>query len=313
MRNEGPEYYCLERYDGDADMKEELADFIAYLKEKKHISENTAVSYERDLRKLLQFLSSQGCNRLSEVTTTGLDSYLLFLEREGRKPSTISRNVASMKAFFQYLQKKGELGHDVAENLKAPRIEKKVPEILSQEEVEQLLAQTKGASPKELRDCAMLELLYATGIRVSELIGLQMEDINLQMEYIKCRDSHKERIVPFGNIAKEAVSRYLTDGRKELVKEGENPWLFTNCSGQPMSRQGFWKLVKGYGKKAGIRHEITPHTLRHSFAAHLVNNGADLHAVQEMLGHSDISTTQIYARIGQSKIREVYAKAHPRV
>lgn len=293
-------------------MKEELADFIAYLKEKKHISENTAVSYERDLRKLLLYLASSGCDSLSRVTATSLDSYLLFLEREGRKPATISRNVASMKAFFHYLQKEGRLSEDVALNLKAPRIEKKVPEILSMEEVEQLLAQTKGATPKELRDCAMLELLYATGIRVSELIGLQMEDINLQMEYIKCRDAHKERIVPFGNVAKEAVSRYLSEGRKELVKEGGNPWLFTNCSGQPMSRQGFWKLVKGYGKKAGIRHEITPHTLRHSFAAHLVNNGADLHAVQEMLGHSDISTTQIYARISQSKIREVYAKAHPR-
>lgn len=209
-------------------MKEELTDFIAYLKEKKHISENTAVSYERDLRKLLLYLTSQGCGSLSEVTATGLDSYLLFLEREGRKPSTISRNVASMKAFFQYLRKEGKIEQDVAENLKAPRIEKKVPEILSMEEVELLLNQTRGGTPKELRDCAMLELLYATGIRVSELIGLQMEDINLQMEYIKCRDAHKERIIPFGNVAKEAVSRYLTEGRKELVKEGGNPWLFTN-------------------------------------------------------------------------------------
>lgn len=180
------------------------------------------------------------------------------------------------------------------------------------EEVEQLLNQTKGSTPKELRDCAMLELLYATGIRVSELIHLQIDDINLQMEYIKCRDAHKERIVPFGSMAKEAVSQYLKEGRNALVKENENPWLFTNCSGQPMTRQGFWKLVKGYGKKAGIRNEITPHTLRHSFAAHLVNNGADLHSVQEMLGHSDISTTQIYARINQNKIREVYTKAHPR-
>lgn len=249
---------------------------------------------------------------MTQITATNLNSYILYLEKEGKKPSTISRSVASMKAFFQYLQKQGILKRDLGEELHAPKIEKKVPEILSMEEVERLLNQTKGSTPKELRDCAMLELLYATGIRVSELIHLQINDINLQMEYIKCRDGHKERIVPFGSMAKEAVAQYLTEGRNALIKENESPWLFTNCSGQPMTRQGFWKLIKGYGKKAGIRDEITPHILRHSFAAHLVNNGADLHSVQEMLGHSDISTTQIYARINPSKIREVYAKAHPR-
>ena len=276
------------------------------------MSDNTAVSYERDLKKLWSYLEEQGITQVTEITATSLNSYILFLEREGKKPSTISRSIASMKAFFTYLKRQGIQKEDLAEDLHAPKIEKKVPEILSPEEVERLLDQARGSTPKELRDCAMLELLYATGIRVSELIHLQMEDINLQMEYIKCRDAHKERIVPFGNVAREAVFRYLDQGRMELVKEKENPWLFTNCSGQPMSRQGFWKLIKGYGKKAGIRHEITPHTLRHSFAAHLVHNGADLHAVQEMLGHSDISTTQIYARMNQSRIREVYAKAHPR-
>ena len=276
------------------------------------MSDNTAVSYERDLKKLEGYLRDQGITHVTEITTTGLNSYILFLEKEGKKPSTISRSIASMKAFFTYLRRQGILKEDLAEELHAPKIEKKVPEILSPEEVERLLDQTKGSTPKELRDCAMLELLYATGIRVSELIHLQMEDINLQMEYIKCKDAHKERIIPFGNVAREAVFRYLDHGRTEFVKEKENPWLFTNCFGQPMSRQGFWKLIKGYGKKAGIRHEITPHTLRHSFAAHLVHNGADLHAVQEMLGHSDISTTQIYARMNQSHIREVYAKAHPR-
>lgn len=285
---------------------------MQYLKEVKHTSENTVVSYERDLRKLEKYLAFLGISHVSQITATSLNSYVLSLEKEGRKPSTISRSIASMKAFFQYLQKEGILRQDLAEALRAPKIEKKIPEVLSMAEVEQLLDQTKGTTPKELRDCAMLELLYATGIRVSELIGLKMEDINLQMEYIKCKDAHKERIVPFGSVAKGAVSRYLSDGRLKMVKDEQNPWLFTNCFGQPMSRQGFWKLIKGYGRKAGIRHEITPHTLRHSFAAHLVHNGADLHSVQEMLGHSDISTTQIYARMNQSKIREVYAKAHPR-
>lgn len=293
-------------------MKQEIADFLEYLKETKHISENTVISYERDLKKLEGYLNSEGISTVTQITATSLNSYILYLEKEGKKPSTISRNIASMKAFFQYLYKTGVLEQDLTEKMRSPKIEKKVPEILSMEEVEQLLNQTKGSSPKELRDCAMLELLYATGIRVSELVGLHLEDLNLQMEYVKCKDSHKERIVPFGSVAKDAVSKYLSEGRSELVKEEENTWLFTNCFGHPMTRQGFWKLIKGYGKKAGIHHEITPHTLRHSFAAHLVINGADLHSVQEMLGHSDISTTQIYARMNQSRLREVYAKAHPR-
>ncbi len=293
-------------------MKQEIEAFIRYLKEVRHASENTTDSYERDLRKLEHYLSEQGISQVTQITATNLNSYILYLEKEGKKPSTISRCIASMKAFFQYLLKQGILKEDLTEELKSPKIEKKVPEILSTEEVECLLKQTKGSTPKELRDCAMLELLYATGIRVSELIGLKLTDVNLKMEYIKCQDAHKERVIPFGNVAKNAVSRYLAEGRTELVQEAESPWLFTNCSGQPMSRQGFWKLIKGYGKKAGIHHEITPHTLRHSFAAHLVNNGADLRAVQEMMGHSDIATTQIYARMNQTHIREVYAKAHPR-
>lgn len=293
-------------------MEQALSGFDYYLKNVKNTSENTIVSYERDLKKLRIFLEAQQVGHISQITATNLNSYILHMEKEGKKPSTISRSVASMKAFFQYLQREGILKQDLTEELRAPKIEKKIPEVLSTNEVELLLNQTKGSTPKELRDSAMLELLYATGIRVSELIHLQVEDINLQMEYIRCRDANKERIVPFGSVAKEAVAKYLAEGRNELLKEEENPWLFINCFGQPMSRQGFWKLIKGYGKKAGIKNEITPHTLRHSFAAHLVNNGADLHSVQEMLGHSDISSTQIYARVNQGKLREVYAKTHPR-
>ena len=180
------------------------------------------------------------------------------------------------------------------------------------EETSRLLEQPNGNTPKELRDRAMLELLYATGIRVSELISLKLSDMNLNLEYITCKDAHKERIIPFGEVAKEALQRYLEEGRPYLVSEEGSEYLFTNCSGKEMSRQGFWKLIKAYGKKAGIETEITPHMLRHSFAAHLVSNGADLKAVQEMLGHADISTTLIYAQMKQSRIREVYAKAHPR-
>ncbi len=283
------------------------------MREVKHTAENTVVSYERDLKKMLRYLEAEGVGELSQVTSTSLNSYILYLERQGRAPATISRSVASMKAFCQYLQRRGVVRPEVTDELHAPHIEKRIPEIMTLAEVEQLLAAARGGSPKELRDCAMLELLYATGIRVSELIHLTLEDVNLTMEYIRCQDGRKERIIPFGRVAREAVSRYLTLRRKALLHGQESPWLFTNCSGQPMSRQGCWKLIKGYGKKAGITMEITPHTLRHSYAAHLVENGADLHAVQEMLGHSDISTTQVYARRNQVRIREVYGAAHPRV
>lgn len=293
-------------------MNQDIQNFIQYLHLVKQTSENTEVSYARDLRKMSQFLESQGIIAVGEVTATSLNSYILFLEKEGMKPSTISRSIASMKAFYHYLDREHQLRTDPSERLKAPRIEKKMPAILSLEEVTRLLEQPSGNSPKEQRDKAMLELLYATGIRVSELIALKMSDVNLSMEYLVCTDGHKERIIPFGTVAKEALSRYMQEGRKKLIEDDTCEWLFTNCSGQAMSRQGFWKLIKSYGRKAGIEAEITPHMLRHSFAAHLVSNGADLKSVQEMLGHSDISTTQIYTQASQSRIREVYIKAHPR-
>lgn len=294
-------------------MKEEILPFIEYLHTEKQTSKNTEISYERDLRKLCLFLEAEGIVAANRVTETSLRSYIMRLELEGMKPATISRNIASMKAFFAYFVKLRQLDADPAERLKAPKIEKKLPSVLTTEEMEQLLEQPSGNSPKELRDKAMLELLYATGIRVSELISLKLSDVNLQMEYLTCADSHKERIIPFGKKAKEALRVYLKDGRERLVGEEACEWLFTNCSGQTMSRQGFWKLIKAYGEKAGIETEITPHTLRHSFAAHMVGNGADLKSVQEMLGYADISATQIYAQMNnQGKIRDVYLKAHPR-
>lgn len=293
-------------------MTKDIQNFIQYLHQEKQTSENTEVSYARDLRKMSTYLADQGIHAVGEVNATILNSYVLFLEKEGRKPATISRSIASMKAFYHYMEREHRLAGDPSESLKAPRIEKKMPTILTTEEVTCLLEQPNGNSPKELRDKAMLELLYATGIRVSELISLKVSDVNLKMEYVTCADAHKERIIPFGNVAKEALKNYLENGRPKLAKDDTEDWLFTNCSGAAMSRQGFWKLIKSYGKKAGIEAEITPHMLRHSFAAHLVSNGADLKSVQEMLGHSDISTTQVYAQIGQSHIREVYQKAHPR-
>ena len=293
-------------------MTQDIQDFIQYLHNEKQTSANTEVSYERDLRKMNEFLCEQGVDRADAVLPTHLMLYVMDLEKSGKKPATISRSIASMKAFFHYMEKQHRIKEDPTEQLKAPKIEKKMPAILTTEEVTLLLEQPCGNSPKELRDRAMLELLYATGIRVTELISLKVSDLNLQMEYLTCTDTHKERIVPFGDVARDALKKYLEEGRPYLVEKEDCPWLFTNCTGQDMSRQGFWKLIKAYGKKAGIQAEITPHTLRHSFAAHLISNGADLKSVQEMLGHADISTTQIYTQMNSNRIREVYVKAHPR-
>ena len=210
------------------------------------------------------------------------------------------------------MEKEHILNENLAESLQAPKIEKKLPKIMTMDEAELLLKQPDDASPKGRRDKAMLELLYATGIRVTELINLCVEDVNLKLDFVICRDENKERFIPFGQKAKAAIISYLESGRELLLAENEANILFVNCNGQPMSRQGFWKLIKRYAKQAGIQEEITPHTLRHSFAAHLVENGADLKSVQEMMGHSDISTTQIYANMNHNRIREVYAKAHPR-
>lgn len=293
-------------------MEKEIQQFISYLHNIKKTSNNTEQSYKRDLTKAQHFFEENGIADVGKITEKDLNSYVLYLEKNKFAAATVSRNIASIKAFFHYLCEEGIVKEDISTGLKAPKIEKKIPEILSMDEVVCLLEQPTGATTKEIRDKAMLELLYATGIRVTELITLKVHDVNLQVGYILCRDAHKERVIPFGNAAKTALTQYLNDARSSMLEDAGSDVLFVNCSGKPMSRQGFWKLVKYYAKKAGITSDITPHTLRHSFAAHLVENGADLRSVQEMLGHSDISTTQIYANMNHNRIREVYAKAHPR-
>lgn len=293
-------------------MQQEIQNFITYLHNVKKKSLNTELSYKRDLGKMAEYLEHKGVSACSDVKGEELVSYVRYLNDNGFAAATVSRSVASMKAFFHFLENEGVIEKDPTSMLKAPKIEKKVPEILSTDEVVKLLEQPRGDAPKEIRDKAMLELLYATGIRVSELINLDVDDVNMQMSFIVCKDASKERMIPFGKEAKAALARYLSGGRDAIVEDKSSTVLFANCSGQKMSRQGFWKLIKYYAKKAGITGDITPHTLRHSFAAHLVENGADLRAVQEMLGHSDISTTQIYATMNHNKIREVYSKAHPR-
>lgn len=293
-------------------MEKEISAFIAYLHNVKNTSGNTEMSYRRDLEKVLHFMASRGIQEVKDVTAQDLIDYVKYLEDSKFAAATVSRNIASLKAFYHYMVQEGLVAEDISDKLKAPKIEKKAPEIMTPDEVVRLLDQPSGNSPKEIRDKAMLELLYATGIRVTELITLTLSDVNMQMNFILCRDRNKERIIPFGAAAKAAMERYLNGTREEMLENKKSDVLFANCSGQPMSRQGFWKLIKHYAKKADIQADITPHTLRHSFAAHLVENGADLRSVQEMLGHSDISTTQIYANLNHNHIREVYAKAHPR-
>ncbi len=294
-------------------MEEAIQKFIKYIHKTKKSSENTEVSYQRDLEKLMYYLNTQlHITSWSEANATSLNSYVLHMEEEKYAASSISRSIASIRAFFHYLEKKDVIPENFAEDLKPPKIEKKAPQILEIEEVDLLLKQPDPSTPKGLRDMAMLELLYATGMRVSELISLRLSDVNLNMCYVTCTDKKNERVIPFGQTAKKALAEYLEKGRPVLLKKGNSDSFFTNTSGRQMSRQGFWKVLKGYAAQAGIETDITPHTLRHSFATHMIQNGADLKSLQEMLGHSDISTTQMYVNLSLNRMRNVYLKAHPR-
>lgn len=296
-------------------METEIRNFVEYMRGEKKASQNTLVSYERDLNQMADYLEEKGITAVSKVTRTCLSSYILHLEGNGKAPTTISRIMASMRAFFHYEMQQGNLRRDPTELLKTPHIERRTPGILSVDEVERLLAQPGDATPKEIRDKAMLELLYATGLRVSELIGLKMSDVNLPGGFVTCRAGDRERTVPFGRTAGQALGRYLEQARGQLLKTEQIPELFVNCSGKPMSRQGFWKIIKYYGKQAGIEADITPHTLRHSFAAHMISGGADMQAVQTMLGHTDSATTKIYAAYAAKEpdsLRRTYQDAHPR-
>ena len=293
-------------------MEREITNLIMYLRERKNISQNTEVSYERDLMKLVRYLKEQKLNNWSAITSADLKGYLNYMKTENLASSTISRNIASIKALFHYLERTDKINEDPSENLKAPKIEKQPPEILTVQEVDRLLKQPDVKTAKGLRDAAMLELLYATGMRVSELIHLQLSDLNLRFGYVICHDSDRERVIPIGNTSKNVLSEYMEHGRVYFVRSDSERSLFTNCSGKSMSRQGFWKILKKYASDAGITGDITPHMLRHSFAVHMLRNGADIKSVQEMLGHSDISSTQIYLAEKVSKMRDVYMKAHPR-
>lgn len=294
-------------------MESFVSEFINYLAVERGLAQNTLESYGRDLRQFQNYLQDSKIDFMKDLNRSTILTYLNNLQTNGKAVSTISRNLAAIKSFYQYLVRERYLEKDPAAHLESPKLEKKLPKVLSVHEVEELLKQPNALLPAGLRDKAMLELLYATGIRVSELISLNISDVNLDMGYIKCYGKgSKERIVPLGSIAAKCVQDYLGKGRPKLVRTYEEAALFINHHGNRLTRQGFWKIIKKYAQEACIIKEITPHTLRHSFATHLLENGADLRSVQEMLGHADISTTQIYTHVTRNHLKEVYDKTHPR-
>ena len=289
-----------------------IAAYRGHLADEKHASANTLSSYLRDLTQFQSWLRESGTADLKKVKNGTISDYLLHMERNGKSAATITRSVASIKSFYAYMMKCGHIRTNPAKNVAAKKVERKYPEILTNKEVELFLDQPKCVDEKGFRDHAMLELLYATGIRVSELIGLNLDDVNLSAGFIRCSGKNKERIIPLYHGAVKALQDYIYNIRGRIISDESEPALFVNMNGERMSRQGFWKIIKYYQEKAGIKKEITPHTLRHSFAVHLLENGADLHSIQEMLGHADISSTQIYANVIKKQLKDVYHKAHPR-
>lgn len=293
-------------------MDQLFSDYIKYLTTEKQLSNNTLESYVRDIKQYLSYLKNNEIDDLAKTNKTTIITYLVYLQNSGRAISTISRSIASIRCFYQYLLQANIVSKDPTLNLESPKSKKKLPSILTLNEVDKLLSQPEKSTHKGIRDKAMLELLYATGIRVSELISLKVSDVNLELGFVKCSNSLRERVIPIGSMALQALKYYLDNAREHFVKNDQEVLLFLNMQGGQLTRQGFWKIIKSYTKQSNIEKTITPHTLRHSFATHLVQNGADLKSVQEMLGHSDISTTQIYANLTKNKIKDVYNKTHPR-
>ena len=292
-------------------MTDYLALYCSYLTTEKHVSANTISSYMRDLTQYQQWLQQKKSD-LRRAKNAMLQEYLTRLEQLGKSQATMSRFMASSKSFYAYMFAKGYIKTNPTAALKAKKVQRKYPEILTSKEVELFLEQPKCVDEKGFRDHAMLELLYATGIRVSELISLDVDDLNLPAGLVVCRSKGKERSIPRYPGAVKALQDYVAHIRERIVTSDEEKALFVNMNGERMTRQGFWKIIKYYQEKAEIKKDITPHMLRHSFAAHLLENGADLHSIQEMLGHADISSTQIYTHIVKKQLKDVYQKAHPR-
>ncbi|WP_238482664.1 site-specific tyrosine recombinase XerD [Lederbergia galactosidilytica] len=296
-------------------VQDEMQDFIHFMTVEKGLSQNTIVSYKRDLKRYLEYLQQvEQLQALNDVTRIHIIQFLGFLKKEGKSSKTLARHIASIRAFHQFLLRDRVVDHDPSVHLETPKMERKLPQVLSFQEVENLLNTPDPMTSYGIRDKAMMELLYATGIRVSELINLDLDNVHLTMGFVRCiGKGDKERIIPLGQMASDAVAHYLRESRPKLRKtKYKTEALFLNHHGNRLTRQGFWKIIKKLATEANIEKDLTPHTLRHSFATHLLENGADLRAVQEMLGHADISTTQIYTHVTKTRLKDVYTKYHPR-
>ena len=292
-------------------MEEQLNLFFGFLENDKKVSLNTLQSYRRDLKQFEKYIEDNG-EDYAEVTNDGIKEYIEYMQEIGKKPSTISRGLASIRSFYQYEAKNKVVEKDPTEGIQSPKIEKRVPSVLTSSEVALLLDQPKDVDLKGTRDKAMLEFAYATGMRVTEIISLNIEDVNLETGYATCRNGKKERTVPMGNMSLKALKEYVLEARPTMIRDDNEKALFVNVNGKRLTRQGFWKIVKFYKEQAHITKDITPHVLRHSFATHLLQNGADLKSIQMMLGHSDILSTQIYMQFQDESLKNVYKKAHPR-
>lgn len=287
--------------------------YLTYLRDVRRMSDNTVESYARDLAALSAYAESRGVEPHA-LDRRGLEAFVRHMMSNGLAPRSVARAVACVRGFYRFVAVERKQDHSAADDLHSPRAWPALPKFLSLEEVDQLLAQPDTATPRGLRDKALIEVLYATGLRVSELIALRAGDLNLEDGYLTCiGKGDKQRMVPLGREAADWVRRYIRDGRLQLVRKRSAPWLFVNArDGGPLSRVGFWKVLKAYGVKAGISRAISPHVLRHSFATHLLDRGADLRMIQVMLGHADLSTTQIYTHVLEARLRTVYDKFHPR-
>ena len=292
-------------------MERQLKYFFDFLENDKKLSDNTLQSYKRDIKQFKEYLNQKGKD-YSNITKEDMKEYIEHLQSIGKKASTISRCIASIRSFYQYELKNKKVEQDPTDQIQSPKIEKRVPSVLTSKEVALLLEQPKDVDLKGIRDKAMLEFAYATGMRVTEIISLNLEDVNIEEGYVTCKNGSKQRNIPLGTMSLKALKEYIENARGILIKDESEKSLFVNINGKRLTRQGFWKIIKYYKEQAHITKDITPHVLRHSFATHLLQNGADLKAIQTMLGHSDISSTQVYMQFQDEGLKNIYKKAHPR-
>ena len=289
-----------------------IDDFEKYILKEKQAAQNTVNAYRKDLEHFEAFVLERGAKDLTDVSNTDIVSYVMEMKKEDKSRSTVNRKLTSIRTFYKFLVKEGKIKENPAENIKSPRIEKKEIEYLSIDDVDKLMT-LPDETIKGKRDRAMLELMYATGIRASELIDMKLDDCNMRMGFVKCSGEHsKARIIPIGRPARMALETYIYDVRPAMLRGGDSDSLFLNYVGEPMTRQGLWKILKEYGEEAGFKIKLTPQVIRNSFAVHMLQNGADIKSIQELMGHEDIAATQAYLAVTKNRIKDVYDRAHPR-